>query len=147
MASTNFRPPSVLNIEDLIDERKFNFGEIWTIRDCLISIPDADRIDKRREHFSRTVVVVDNNSQNFNRLSPVITIAPLSHRIDCMREFDIPLSKEKDGVKEDCLLRMSLAQPVLKKDLHKLVGEIHDDSKDEIIDIQLQKIGITPEDL
>lgn len=147
MALTNFRPPSVLDIKDLIDERKFNFGEIWTIRDCLISIPDADRINERVEHYSRAVVIVDNNSQNYNKFSHVITVAPLSHRVDCIREFDIPLTEEKDGVKQKCLLRMSLIQPVLKKDLHKLVGEIHEDSKDEIIDVQLQKMGINPEDL
>ncbi|MDK2793344.1 MAG: mRNA interferase MazF [Deferribacteres bacterium] len=147
MASTNYSSPQFLSKDDLIDERTFNFGEIWKIRDCLISIPDADRINSRNEHFCRTVVIVDNNKQNSNKFSPIITVAPLSHRLDCMREFDIPLSKEKDGVKEDCLLRMSLAQPVLKKDLYERIGEIHDDSKDEIIDVLLQKIGINPENL
>jgi hypothetical protein len=51
LASTNYSSPQFLSKDDLIDERTFNFGEIWKIRDCLISIPDADRINSRNEHY------------------------------------------------------------------------------------------------
>lgn len=148
MSSVKFKPPNLYRREEeLIDEREFEFGQIWQIRDSLISIPDADRLGNRNEHFCRTVIVVDNNPQNSNPFTPVITVAPLSHRVDCLREFDIPLYKDKDRVAEDCILRMSLAQPVLKKDLYKCVGMISMDSRDEIIDIQLQKVGINLEEL
>lgn len=33
--------------DSLIDTRPFVFGEVWTIKDELVSIPDADRINDR----------------------------------------------------------------------------------------------------
>lgn len=148
MSSISFDPPkSYNNLEELIDEREFHLGEIWTIRDSLISIPDADRIENRKKYYSRSVVIVDNNNQNSNKLSPVISVAPLSSRTDCLRELDIPLFRERDQMKEDSILRLSLVQPVLKRDLHKCVGEISKEAKDEIIEVMLQKIGVTLEEL
>jgi len=36
--------------DSLIDTRPFAFGEVWTIKDELVSIPDADRTNDRVLH-------------------------------------------------------------------------------------------------
>lgn len=127
----------------LIDDREFELGQIWTIKDELISIPQADRIDGARIlHDKRSVVVVQNNEQNYNKMCPIITVAPLSSRIDLRRKYDILLTPEKDNVKVPCLVQLSLAQPVLKVDLDEMKGIISEESMAEIIDAQLERLGV-----
>lgn len=142
----SFDSPKIHNREDMIDDREFIFGQIWKIRDILVGIPDADRVGDRKEHFARCVVVVDNNDKNSSEDFPIITVCPLSHRIDCIRDFDVELKKENDGVNQDCLVRISLSQPVLKKDLHTCEGEISNDAKTEIIAVLMQKFGLISEE-
>ena len=132
---------------DLVDYRKFNFGELWLIEDGLINIPDADRLGNRVTHNKRAVVIIDNSSQNYSPFIPVINAAPISSRIDCSRLFDIILSKDTDEVKTDSLLRLTLAQPFLKKDLERKAGEISDNSKTAVIDALIEKVGIDSDDL
>ena len=119
----------------LLDNRAFFFGEVWTIDDELITIPDADRIQSggRTQHLARSAVIVQNNSENHNPLSPVILIAPLCHETNNSKNHDILLDQAEDGVKQNSYARMRLIQPVLKKDLHKQVAEISNNKKDEIL--------------
>lgn len=118
--------------DSLIDTRIFEFGEVWTISDELISIPDADRTNERALHAYRSVLVVSNNSGNTNPLNPVVTIVPFSHRTDCMRMGDVELYAVRDNLKFDSLARLRLLQPVLKADLVKRIAIISDDGKEEI---------------
>lgn len=84
--------------------KPFIFGQVFWVNDILISIPDADRVAfERTIHDKRLVVVLGNNSQNTNRLCPIITIAPLSHRKDLKRKFDVILCPDKDRVKEESI--------------------------------------------
>ena len=147
MSSTSDRTAKKYTNEKLIDDRIFSIGDIWLIRDKFIAIPTADRVGFRDIHPSRCVIVIDNNSQNNNKMFPIITVAPLSHRVDCTRIFDIPVFPKEDQVRVDSIIQMSLSQPVVKRDLFKKVGEISEDKKDEIILIHLLKVGIDPEDL
>jgi len=143
----SFREPALHNTDNIIDDRLFIFGQVWKIRDALIAIPDADRVGNRNEHFSRCVVVVDNNQKNSSEDYPIITICPLSHRTDCIRDFDVELSKENDQVIEDCLARLSLSQPVLKKDLFTCEGEISPNAKTEILAVLMQKFGLIADEV
>lgn len=126
----------------LKDNRKFKFGSIWQVRDILINIPNIDRFNKRKYHFSRCIVVIDNSKENFNDDSLLISIVPLSHQIDCKRKFDIELFPEKDNVKENSIMMLDYIQPILKKDLYKCVGEISEDKKYELLDIIMEKLGV-----
>jgi len=44
-------------------------------------------------------------------------------------------------------VRISLAQPVLKKDLYTCEGEISDDAKDEILVVLGKKFGLLPDEV
>ena len=128
---------------DLIDNREFELGQIWLINDEFLAIPQADRIENSRQaHEKRAVVIVQNNDQNYNKMCPIITVAPLSHRVDLKRKYDVELSAAKDNVLQDSVAQLPLSQPVLKVDLNELKGTISTEKMAEIIDAQLERLGV-----
>lgn len=131
------------SITELADDRPFEFGQIYLIADELVTIPDADRVINGREKRKvRPVVIVSNNDQNCNPVCPIVTIAPLSKRVDLFRPNDVELFAERDGVAMDCILRFSLTQPVLKKDIGELKGEISIEKKQELITVIEEFYGL-----
>lgn len=120
------------NNRDFFDNREFNFGQVWKLDDSEIVIPQIDHLGTRTIHPERWVVVISNNSENYHPLCPIVTVAPLSTRIDLKKMHDLELSKENDNVKDDCLLQLKLGQPILKKELFELKGEISNDKKIEL---------------
>jgi hypothetical protein len=135
------------------DGRPFSFGEIWKVRDELISLLPSDRIENGRNvHFSRTVVIVQNCQENNDEESYIIRVAPLAHRIEFQEKFDIILYPDlpdipRDGVTCECMVQLQLTQPMLKIDLYEKVGEISDTKKEEIAAIILSMIGLDANDL
>lgn len=130
-------------VEDLKDTREFEFGEIWLLRDELIRLLPSDRIVNRRKmHYSRAVLVVQNCLENNDEESLLIRIAPLSTTIRFEQKFDIRLHPATDGVKDECMAQVQLTQPILKKDMFKRVGMISDDKKQEIAAAKLELLGV-----
>lgn len=131
------------SVLELIDNREFKIGEVYFLNDQFISIPDEDRTSKERNvHDRRPVVVTHSNSENCNHLCPVITVAPLSHRIDLKRTFDLRVCKGKDGLLMDSLVRLRLMQPVLKVDLEKFQSRLSEPKIEELVAMQLIMLGI-----
>jgi hypothetical protein len=132
------------SLSELADNRTFEFGQIYLITDQLLSIPDADRVvDGRNIRTLRPIVIISNNGENTNPVCPTITVAPLSKRADLFRPNDLELFKKQDKVVIDCILRFSLAQPVLKKDIGDLKGKISKGKKQELITIIEEYYGLT----
>ena len=129
--------------EELIDEREFNFGSVWKVDDRDVGIPQIDKLDSRNFHAERWVVVISNNSENFHPLCPVVTVAPLSHRTDLKRPFDLELFSSHDSVKVDCLLQLKLSQPILKVDLYECQVEISIEKKEELMVLLEDYYGLT----
>jgi mRNA interferase MazF len=77
--------------DNLLDTREFEFGQVLLVPDELVVIPDADRVGDRNLHRSRSVLIISNNEANTDPLTPVISVAPLSHRVDCIRLGDLEL--------------------------------------------------------
>jgi mRNA-degrading endonuclease toxin of MazEF toxin-antitoxin module len=132
--------------KDLIDERLFEFGSVWKVDDRHVSIPQVDRLDSRKMHKERWVVVVSNNNENFHPLCPIVTVAPLSHRVDLKRLYDLELSPEKDNVAIPCLLQLKLIQPILKVDLYEEQGHISEEAKEELQVLLEDFYGLSFED-
>lgn len=120
------------NNKDFFDSREFKFGQVWKLDDREIAIPQIDHLGSRTIHPERWVVVVSNNPENHHPLCPIVTVAPLSTRTDLKKLHDLELSTTYDNVKEDCLLQLKLAQPILKKELYDIKGEISEDKKVEL---------------
>ena len=125
--------PIYRNLDDIKDDRFFVFGDIWKVRDELINIPNADRVIKGRKlHFTRCIIIVQNNEDNFDEDCYTISIAPISSRTDCERKNDVVLFKGEDGVRKDSIVMLDYIQPMLKKDLYQCVGKISEDRKYDI---------------
>lgn len=133
------------NRRALYDEREFHFGSVWKVDDREVTIPQVDRTDQRSFHDERWVVVISNSSENYHPLCPIVTVAPLSHRVDLKKKHDLELFKGRDNVKMDCLLQLKLKQPILKKDLYDYNGQIHEDTKDELLVMIEDYYGLSEE--
>lgn len=131
--------------ESLLDVREFEFGQVWTVSDELISIPDADRIGERDLHQYRSVLIVSNHSGNSNPLLPVVTVAPLSHRVELMKKGDVELEAQRDNLRVDSIVRLRLMQPVLKADIVNHVATISDDGKEDILNTIEEFFSLIPE--
>ena len=139
----DFKKVKRIDPKHIKDSRKFEFGSIWQVRDALINLPNIDRtMDERKYHFSRCAVIIDNSEENFNEDSLTILTAPISHRVDCKRKFDIDLYPDSDSVKENSIIMVDYIQPILKVDLYKCVGNISNDKKYELFDMIMAKLGI-----
>ncbi|WP_240927592.1 type II toxin-antitoxin system PemK/MazF family toxin [Paenibacillus thiaminolyticus] len=79
------------------------------------------------------MLIVSNHTGNTNPLNPIVSVVPLSHRVDCMRAGDVELYRERDTLAFDSIARIRLVQPILKADLIRHVATISDDGKEEIL--------------
>ncbi|KYD09651.1 type II toxin-antitoxin system PemK/MazF family toxin [Saccharococcus caldoxylosilyticus] len=122
--------------EELYDEREFHFGQIWKVRDVAVTIPNADRVPgERKERFVRLVVVISNNKDNFNPLSPTVTVCPISKRVDLLRETDLEVHPDENN-HLDCpsKIQLALKQPILKVDLYEEpIGELSREDKEHLL--------------
>lgn len=135
-----------LSSKDLLDERCFEIGQIYYIKDALINIPNIDRLEdnSRKIHPGRMVVVVHNHEQNYNKFCPIIEIAPLSHRIDLKRPFDLILNRDdvNGSLKCDSIIQLQLIQPVCKADLERCIGRLKEYKIEELIAMQIDMLGM-----
>lgn len=134
------------------DKRQFQFGDIWKVKDELVTLLPSDRVQNgRNPHYCRTVVIIQNCLENCDEESPIIRIAPLAHRIEFAENFDVLLDpdlpdKKRDGVDTECMVQLQLAQPILKIDLYEKVAEVSQGKKEEIMATILNMVGIDLED-
>ena len=135
--------PKHNNLTDIEDDRAFTCGEIWKIRDELVSLLPGDRVSGIREtfHRCRTVVILQNTDENSDPTYPIIRVAPLTSTVEFKTAFDI-LLEPSDGVNKECMLSVQLAQPILKKDLFECVGSISDDKLYEMLALESYIIGL-----
>lgn len=130
------------------DDRQFAFGEVWKVRDELITLLPNDRIEKARNlHPSRTVVVIQNSLENCDEESPIIRIAPLAHRIEFQEKFDVILypdllDEKRDGVIRECMVQLQLTQPMLKIDMFEKMAEVSEAKKEEIMAVIFNMLGL-----
>lgn len=128
---------------ELKDNRSFSYGDIWLVRDELIQLIPSDRLeDNRTIYRSRAVVIVQNCDENDDEESLLIRVAPLTTQTRFLMKFDVLLKPGIDGVKSECMAQIQLSQPVLKKDLFKVVGKISDEKKEEMAAVKLELLGI-----
>lgn len=90
--------------------------------------------------------MVSNSQENFHPLCPVVTAAPLSHRTDLKRMFDIELDLKSDHLEIPCLAQTKLIQPIAKKDLSDFQGTISDPKKEELFVAVQRLFGMEDEE-
>lgn len=123
-------------------EKDFYIGEVYWVKDKYLNFPDTDRLEVRKVHEGRTVVIIENNSNNANPLHPFIIVAPTTSVLDYKRPNDIILTPEEDNVLKESLLLLSLIQPVLKIDLEDCVCTISDEKIKQTLAIVGETFGL-----
>ena len=139
-------------IPSLRDERTFAFGEIWSIKDKLVSFPATDTeivkdtFKERNMHVSRPVIIAQNCESNNDPNDEIIQVIPLTSSTTNKRKHDVLLDPAVDGVMKHSLALCNLLQPVLKIDLYDCINEIGEDSKDNILAILVTRLGMDLEE-
>lgn len=121
--------------------REVEFGEVYFVKDNLISIPDADRVvEGRTRHDSRRVLIAQNDETNYTNY-PVVLVAPLTTRTDTKRRFDIELRPPDEPVDKPALVRLKLLQPILRVDLGSCAGMLSREKQGEVMAALLSMFG------
>lgn len=124
------------------DKRKFNYGEIFQIKDNLIRFPEDGYI-KRTKHENRLVVVCHHVKTNSDQRHWSVLIAPCSSQVDYQNPSDLKISpNEMNRIDRDTLIRLGMSQPVLKMDLVGPLGKLSDEESSLLSNLQLKLAGI-----
>lgn len=106
------------------DHREFKYGEIYKIKDSLITFPESKYV-KRTMHETRLVCVIHHCEANSDPKSWVINVAPLSTKTEYKRDTDLEIHpNDQNYIEKTSLIRLGCAQPVLKIDLEGPVGRL-----------------------
>lgn len=129
--------------EAICVNREVEFGQVYLIDDRLVSIPDADRVQGGRTfHPTRRVVIIQNNATNYTTF-PTVHVAPLTSRVDTKRRWDVELVPEREpAIDKPVLVRISLAQPILRADLGECLGSLSDEKQAEVLVVLAEFFGI-----
>lgn len=100
----------------------YEFGQIYTVKDQHILYPDNR---KRRRKFgkNRPVLILDYSEEKDYSVNPLITIAPISTKIDYKKQYDIDIEQGTCALFEKSLVRVGCLQSVLKSDLCDFFGD------------------------
>lgn len=103
--------------------------DIFTTADDSIVFPEQRLGQKREKHQRRFVIVLQNDKDNGDPSIRIVTVAPLSTKLEHHR-LDYRLHKKNHSfLREDSYIRIRHIQPVLKIDLKTKWGNI---SQEEI---------------
>ena len=89
-------------------------GEIWTVKDEIIIIPET-RLPgfKGTEHEYRPIVILSCQEDCKDPQTITVVICPLTTRTDIVHQTDCFLSVMEGSVKEESLAHLGLIQPIL----------------------------------
>ncbi|EES72630.1 MULTISPECIES: hypothetical protein [Paenibacillus] len=130
-------------IDSPIDIRIFNYGEIYMIKDKLVSFPESRYTSGRTLHDKRMVCIIHHCESNGNKHIWTVNAAPLSTRTDMKRDTDLELEPEEGNYfNRKSLIRLGAAQPFLKVDLEGPVGKLNTGQLMLLSALQLKLAGI-----
>ena len=109
--------------------QKIQQFDVFSVPDDLIDFPEQKLGQKRQKHEKRFVIVLQNDKDNGDPSIRIVTVAPLSTKLEHHR-LDYRLHKKNHSfLREDSYIRIRHIQPVLKIDLKTKWGNI---SQEEI---------------
>lgn len=125
-----------------ITSRSFQSGEVYMIDDKKVLFPGRFYIEDK----PRMVAVIGNTNHLNDPLIPTVQAIPITTKLKYETPQCLPVSAGTANLDKTSLLKVGLIQPMLKKDLGKLVGQLDPDSKDELIATVIFNLGIGEED-
>jgi mRNA-degrading endonuclease toxin of MazEF toxin-antitoxin module len=109
-------------------------GDVCIVKDESVVIPETPE-DRRNYHKDgRLCVVLSNHSMCADPTFPIVSIAPLTHRIDLKDSCDCPLDPSpQNSLRERSLVMLGHIQPVTKQDLVKKIGTLSEDEWKDLL--------------
>lgn len=125
------------------DSRVFTYGEIYKIKDELVSFPEEKYTKGRTKHNSRLVCIIHHCESNSDKYIWTINAAPLSSQVRMKRDTDLEISPTGGNyIDRDSLIRLGAAQPFLKNDLKGPVGTLSEEQLLMLSALQAKLAGI-----
>ena len=116
-------------------------GDVCLVNDEVVAIPETPD-EKRVYHENGRICVILSNHELCEKVSmPIVSIAPVSHRVDLKDACDFPIfPNSKNGLDADSLVMLGHIQPVRKTDVFKKVGSLQKAEFDGLMHHLVQNI-------
>jgi mRNA-degrading endonuclease toxin of MazEF toxin-antitoxin module len=122
-------------------------GNIYAIKDDIITFPETRSGQERNSHYSRPVLLLSNSRVCSDHNEPVVIVCPLSHQTDIKTGCDIYLPKDSDNrLNSNSRLIFGHIQPVLKTDLGQHIGALTPENFDKSKAQLIWMFGLDDED-
>jgi mRNA interferase MazF len=109
-------------------------GGVYLLRDDSISLPDSDPSGNRTKHNFRTVILLSNQNICNSSACPVVTIAPLSSKLNPRAETDLIIARTpENGLDRDSRVMFGYIQPICKDEFDRQIGRLDDSQWDQIM--------------
>lgn len=111
--------------------QKFVSGEVWTLKDDVVSFPgrNPDNVEPWKK---RRVIVMQNERDNQDGRYITVTVIPVTTRLDGETPQCLVPEAGEPGIDERSLAKVGFIQPVLKNHLHNKLGTLHEVRIEEI---------------
>ena len=109
-------------------------GDVCIVKDESVVIPETPE-DKRKYHpEGRLCVILSNRSMCADPTFPIVSIAPLTHRVDLKDSCDFPLNpSDQNRLRKVSLVMLGHIQPITKQDLIKKIGSLSEDEWNDMV--------------
>lgn len=122
------------------DQRQFEFGEVWLLQGDA-HFADDHLFGNHDPKENRPVIIVQDGPLNKAWNYPLIRIAPITTEVAVLQPTDIELTRDRDGVKHTCFVRLGHVQAVLKNDLQHPLTVVSEEALKEIMATELWLLG------
>ena len=127
-----------------LDSRRFAQGDVWTVSDSAISLPETPRgQNERTMHASRTVIILDGPERCQDGSLISILAVPTSTRRDLASRYRITIP-EGEGSLEESVAMVDLIQPMLRSAFLVKMGELSREKLFEVLSVLLDNLGVLP---
>ncbi len=100
-------------------------GDVYLAEDTEIVIPETKDDERKWHQNGRPCVILSNDVLCSDPAYRIVSIAPISHRVDLKARADFDLSPTRqNGLHEPSLIMLGHIQPVRKQTLFKKIGEL-----------------------
>lgn len=122
------------------DEHLFYFGEVYTIKDELISfIPrDKSQVDPDK---TRYVVVLQNDRECNDPGYPILTVAPITSKVEGQTKQCLLIEPGEADLPKPSLIKAGLIQPIAKDHLRRRQGRLKADTIKKLYGLLYGNLG------
>jgi len=116
-------------------------GDVCLVNDEAVVIPETPEEKRTYHKDGRPCVILFNHELCAKALMPIVSVAPISHRVDLKDACDFPISPNaRNGLHQESLVMLGHIQPVRKNDVFKKIGSLANEEFDGLMRHLVQNI-------